>query len=240
MPADTRDLKAGEFGVEVKREIAVWFVPTGGEAQFVTLPYPHNGYGGHEIVVSKNEKYVALWLYSGQSEVGYELFEVAPKLRHLTSLPYQLGEGDAPKFSPDAQYLVMLARTHDYAWVNEEGEEFDDLADADDDDIDDDEEDEEDPDDEDGEDDAPEGPWRLAWATLFVQKLPKGKIRQIPVEIEADEPPSEDTLHDWTAYDRLTRVDNDGATITTPWGRKHKVAFADTAASFDYSPKRKR
>lgn len=75
--------------------------------ELVRLPYPCAGYGGHEIVVSPDETYAAVFLYSGQSEVGYELFEVKPSLRHLASMPYVFGEGDAPVFSPNGKFIAM-------------------------------------------------------------------------------------------------------------------------------------
>ena len=80
---------------------------TGIERSTVRLPYPSAGYGGHELVVSPFGRYLALFLYSGQSEVGYELFELVPELMHVGSLPYVFGEGDHPVFSPDERWLVM-------------------------------------------------------------------------------------------------------------------------------------
>jgi hypothetical protein len=68
------------------------------EGRRVSLPYPASGYGGHELVVSPSDRYLALFLYSGQSEVGWELFEL-PGLRHIGRLPYIFGEGEPPVFS---------------------------------------------------------------------------------------------------------------------------------------------
>jgi hypothetical protein len=82
----------------------------------VRLPYPSAGYGGHELVVSPSGHWLALFLYSGQSEVGYELFELVPELAHAGGLPYMFGEGDGPVFSTDERFLVMAWETYFDWW----------------------------------------------------------------------------------------------------------------------------
>ncbi|HEX5634951.1 MAG TPA: hypothetical protein VFX50_17025, partial [Gemmatimonadales bacterium] len=67
--------------------------PEGNELARAPLPYPVAGYGGHELVLSAQERYLALFLYSGQSEVGYELFGFRPELVHLGGFAYVFGEG---------------------------------------------------------------------------------------------------------------------------------------------------
>jgi hypothetical protein len=46
----------------------------------ITLPYPNAGYGGHELVRSPDGRHLAVFLYSGQSEQGWELFQLEPVL----------------------------------------------------------------------------------------------------------------------------------------------------------------
>jgi hypothetical protein len=92
---------------------------SGVERQTVRLPYPSAGYGGHELVVSPSGRYLALFLYSGQSEVGYELFELVPELIHTGGLPYVFGEGDQPVFSPDERSLVMVWESYFDWWSDE-------------------------------------------------------------------------------------------------------------------------
>lgn len=79
----------------------------------VSLPYPSRGCGGHELVVSASGRYLALFLYSGQGELGWELFELRPRLRHLGGLPYVSGEGRAPVFSADEKWLAMVSTLRD-------------------------------------------------------------------------------------------------------------------------------
>ena len=76
------------------------------------LPYPSAGYGGSELVVSPDERVVAMFVYSGQSQVGYELFRIDAKratIDHFGGMPYVVGEGDVPVWSPDGRWLAMLA-----------------------------------------------------------------------------------------------------------------------------------
>ncbi len=86
--------------------------PSGDERSAVRLPYPSAGYGGHELVVSPSGRYLALFLYSGQSELGYEMFELLPQLEHVGGMPYTFGEGDQPVFSPDERWIVMVWETY--------------------------------------------------------------------------------------------------------------------------------
>lgn len=84
----------------------------GHEAETVTFPLKRAGCGGHELLLSGHETYLVLWLYSGQSEMGYELFQVIPALSHLVSLPYRFGEGFGPAFSPDERFLALAFATN--------------------------------------------------------------------------------------------------------------------------------
>lgn len=89
--------------------------PDGAKLSELRLPYPLAGYGGHDLVVSPSERLLAVFLYSGQGEVGYELLDLVGGLSHLGGLPYVFGEGDAPVFSPDESLLVMVRETY-FGW----------------------------------------------------------------------------------------------------------------------------
>lgn len=65
------------------------------------------GIGGVELVVSPDERFLAVFLYSGQSSQGYELFSLEPVVR-VGGLPETLGHGSAPGFSSDGGHLVSL------------------------------------------------------------------------------------------------------------------------------------
>ncbi len=79
----------------------------------VVLPHPESGYAGREFVMSADETHLIVWVYSGQNEVGYELFELNP-LRHVTSVPYVHGVGNVPVISGDGRTVAM-------AWAGNPG-----------------------------------------------------------------------------------------------------------------------
>jgi hypothetical protein len=86
-------------------------ISSGGER--VRLPIPGAGYGGHEVVMSASGRHVALYLFSGQSEFAWELFELEPRLRHVGGLPYVFGVGHPPVFSNDETSLAVVSTTRD-------------------------------------------------------------------------------------------------------------------------------
>lgn len=70
-------------------------------------PSWRGGVGGLELVVSPDERLAVLFIFSGQSSQGYELFSLRP-LRRLEGLAEVHGHGSAPQFSPDSAWLVSL------------------------------------------------------------------------------------------------------------------------------------
>jgi hypothetical protein len=71
------------------------------------VPRPSAGYGGHDLIVSPHESYAAVYIFSGQSQDGYELFELRPTLRRLEGVPYVRGEGGLLAFSSDEHWLAF-------------------------------------------------------------------------------------------------------------------------------------
>jgi hypothetical protein len=96
------------------------------------LPYPNAGYGGSAVSISPRARYAAAMLYSGQSEVGYELFALNPAIQRLAGIHYFPGECDltAPTFSPDERF-VALAVEHRSWWLNDDAPSDDPDADCD-------------------------------------------------------------------------------------------------------------
>lgn len=123
----------------------------------VFLPYPRAGYGGHELVLSSEHRYLAMFLYSGQSEVGYEVFTFRPELRHVLSFPYEYGEGLGPAISPDEKLIGL-------AWATNPELDLTELE---------------------GLEDAAETDEELIvdWARLRVQELPNGKASTCNIEV---------------------------------------------------------
>jgi hypothetical protein len=108
--------------VETRGALEVICEREGGHPQRVRLPYPQSGYGGHELVLSEAERYLALFLWSGQNEVGYELFTHRPTLTHIASFPYTYGMGRGPAFSSDERFFAMAWTTNSGLHVEDEVE----------------------------------------------------------------------------------------------------------------------
>src|SRR5262245_39968893 len=119
--------------------------PNGEALARVSIPCPRAGYGGHELLLSAKERYLAMFLYSGQSEVGYELFHFRPRLQHICSFGYVLGEGLGPVFSSDECRLGLAWATNPMLCLLDEGVEH-----------------------------LPTGERLVDWAKLRIQELPDG------------------------------------------------------------------
>ncbi len=163
----------------------------------VRVPYPRAGYGGHELLLSAEETYLAMWLYSGQSEVGYELFEFSPALRHLGGLPYVVGEGVGPAFSADERLLALTWATNPGLCVeaedlHREGRTIGDRS--------------------------------IEWATVRIQELPSGPATtsRISVQVPADFPLEGDENYYPT---RVRFVHGREVRFDTDWGTEVRVAL---------------
>jgi hypothetical protein len=163
-------------------------------AESAALPIPRHGYGGHELLASPDESYVVLWLYSGQSEVGYELFRLGP-LSHAASFPYVYGEGVGPVFSADSRRLAL-------AWSVNSGLNLDEL-----------------PLDDDG---FTTEPALVDWAVVRVVDLPADSPRTctVRVRIAAGSPCERDE----SFYPDNLRFEGDALILVAPWGPRLKLA----------------
>jgi hypothetical protein len=168
---------------------AIWVRrdPSGEE---VRLPVPSGGSGGEELVVSLDERWAALFLYSGQSEVGWELFALDP-LRHVGGTGgYLRGTGDAPRFSPDGNWLVMgIAVTPMVRGTSEYAEEA--L-------------------------DGGAGEIVVDWGALYTQRVPSGPIVVTPIGTPIPRSLDPDVVAGWALYDALV-VDDDRVVIQLGW-----------------------
>lgn len=164
----------------------------------VTLMRPLSGVGGHELVVSPDQRLAALFVYSGQSEQGYELFELAPSLRHAGGLPYVHGQGDAPVFSADSRWLVMAVTG---GWtVRETGEHAEDVLDPD-----------------------ARGTVLLDWAQLYVQRVPDGAVEHVAIGTEVSRAADPDALFAWSLHGCVSVVGDERVAITLPSGGRLEI-----------------
>lgn len=84
------------------------------------LPAPGEGVGGFELVTSPKSRYASVFLYSGQSELGFELFSIRPHLERIASLPYVFGDNDLTPtiFSPDERFAALAVRGDCIWWAS--------------------------------------------------------------------------------------------------------------------------
>lgn len=183
-------LRAGRlrFAVELRR-----LVVTLADRDEVAWPVPDAGYGGHALVVSPDERYLALFLYSGQSEQGWELFELEPALRRLGGLPYIGGDGDPPRFSPDGRWLAMFVARG--PTVRGTDDDFGDVHDPDAADL-----------------------VEVDWAAVYIQRVPEGVIERYAVGATLPRSFDLDDLAAWTTADRMRFASADSLVLTLPAG----------------------
>lgn len=162
----------------------------------VARPAPMQGLGGRELVVSPDEQYAALFVYSGQSEQGWVLFAVSPDdelhpIRYMSSLPYVHGQGMAPAFSPDSRWLVMAVTG---GWVTSDGVDAEDAL------------------------DGGEGRVLLEWARIYAQQLPGGPVGTTAICTWIDRRSDPDDVFDWH-FAAPPRFEGDRAMLELPWAQ---------------------
>ena len=160
------------------------------DRQRVVLPYPNAGLGGGSMVVAPDERHAALFVFSGQTELGFELFSLVPALRHVGGLPYRIGESDPPKFSSDGSWLVLLVAIA----PSVDGTDAEELLDPD-----------------------ADGEVVIDWAELVVQPIPDGTPIVVPVSTRAPASLDLETLSDWNVFGAL-ELRGQRAVIRLPWG----------------------
>lgn len=117
MPGDDEEFKAADgswrtFAWSFRRDgrLAVSVRDERGRAlaRFRLASRFYGNFGGSRVVISPGGALAALFMHSGQSEQGYELFAVSDEVRRLTGVPFTVGHGGPPIFAPDASRLVLV------------------------------------------------------------------------------------------------------------------------------------
>jgi hypothetical protein len=179
-------LHCGDLFVEMRH--------ASGAVERVELVRPGAGVGGTELVVSPDERFAALFVYSGQSEQGYELFELSPMLRHVGGLPYVYGTGMAPVFSPDSRYLAMVVAAE---WrTRATGEHAETLF------------------------DGSAGAILVDWGWLHVHAIPDGPVTSVPLGTLIERTFDVDTSAEWDLHELPAFVAPDRLAIGLPWGAR--------------------
>jgi hypothetical protein len=159
-----------------------------------SLPYPRSGYGGHELLLSPDERYLALWLISGQSEVGYELFTFGPTLGHIGGLEYVMGEGFGPVFSPHEERLALAWATEPMLFVEEEDVDGDGLT---------------------------RSETLVEWARVHVRELPAGAVRECVIRVRL--PPGLPCEGNDDYYPEQLALTSDEVRFETGWGTSVRI-----------------
>lgn len=131
--------------------------PNGEPLAREAIPHPTAGCAGHELLLSPTERYLAMFLYSGQSEVGYELFCFRPRLEHIYSFGYVSGEGFGPVFSTDERCLALAWTTNPLLCLFDAGAEQ-----------------------------LPTGEYLVEWVRLRIQTLPDGSATTCTVRLRLE------------------------------------------------------
>lgn len=194
--SDTVPIGAGTLSCRGS-EVAVELARRDGTVERVALPYPVTGLGGMELIVSPDERYAALFVYSGQAEQGWELFaidaEAQPALRHVSRLPYVHGEGLAPVFSPDSRMLAMVVTS--VPCERGTGEDAEALLDP-----------------------EARGEVLIDWAVLYAQRIPDGQIEASPIGTWVRRSMNPDELLGWDLYESIRFVSPNRLVLPLPWG----------------------
>lgn len=170
-------------------------------AERVVLPRPASGLGDSDIVVSPDGTLAALHLSSGQSEEGWELFSLTPKLRHLASVPHFFGMSEGVFFSPDSKHVVCAAMG-EMVYTGGDGTTYND-AEMD-------------------EELRASATWVLEYAQLHVQDIENGNVRRVPICVRLPKGYRDEPL-DWEPPSEV-RFKADGAlSLLAGWGKRVKI-----------------
>jgi hypothetical protein len=173
-----------------ERAIAVRLLRDQRPAGEATIPYPSHGVAGGRFIVSPSERLAVLSLFSGQSEEGYDLFQLGETVSRIDGIPYQFGEGASFCFSADESILAMaLPSLCSEWWIPwEEGES------------------------------EPDGAGRLAFpfGQIHIHEIATGRmsVHQMRVSVPEDWQPSR-AEYDPDLHPRFTP---NGFALAMPWG----------------------
>ena len=177
-----------------------------GEApELIRLPRWKGGVGGMELVVSTDERFIALFMYSGQSSQGYEIFSTQPALKHVGGLPEARGHGTPPVFSPSGRWLVSLIDSD--RLVRGTQEHFETVQ-----------------------DDASTDLVIVDWARLHVHALDTLALSTVAVGTELPRSTNEAEVLEWQVYDAVRFENDENVLLRMPWAQEVAVQLPPRAA----------
>jgi hypothetical protein len=174
-------------------------IVTAGEPDRVARFEPRTPVERFAFVVSPDERHLALFIDSGQSEDsgrsehGYELFQVRPAFTHVGGLAATPGQGHPPLFSPDGNWLVTFVPD---GWrVRGTGGHFTDLFDK-----------------------GSDARATLDWASLHVLHVPSGTWHRADVGVEMPVFTYPHEYTEWGTEGAVRFLADDVVELRMPWG----------------------
>ncbi|MFZ5439344.1 MAG: hypothetical protein ACOZQL_05010 [Myxococcota bacterium] len=198
---ETKPLRLGKVRCEVQqRGIRVALTRPGAPVEELWLPPWPGGVGGVELVTSPDERSLAVFLFSGQSSQGFELFSLEPSLRHLASVPETWGHGDAPFFSRRGDLVAMVMdRERKLSGTDTwfEDVQADDALDT----------------------------VLVDWGRVWWLRVAEGVPASFTVAVEVPRSLNVDELFDWAPYDVGSFDADDALVLSLPWGVRAQTAL---------------
>ena len=179
-------------------------IVTAGAPDRVARFEPRTPVAQYAFVVSPDERYLALFIDSGRSEHGYELFQVRPTFAHVGGLPATPGEGSPPLFSPEGNWAVTFVP--DGHRVRGTGEHFTDLFDK-----------------------GSDARVTLDWASLHVLHVPDGTWHRADVGVEMPVFTYPHEYTDWGTDGAARFSADDVVVLRMPWGSEVTVPLPPPA-----------
>ena len=201
-PPPTAHVGAGV--VEWRAGESVLTLVTPGAPDVVAPFEPSTPVDEYAFAVSPDERYVALFIDSGQSTHGFELFEMRPAFRHIGGLPAVPGDGHPPVFSPDSRWLVGFVA--DGYRVRGTDRHFTDLFDK-----------------------RSGARVTLDWASLRALHLPDGELHRVDVGVEMPVFSYPHEYTEWDTEDAVRFTAGDVAVLRMPWGQEVAVPLPPSA-----------
>lgn len=188
----------GDIGLVVER--LDW--PSLKSLSAASLPCPSAGVGGFVVAVSPKSTYLAVRLYSGQSEEGYELFALSSEVTHVGGMAYVFGMSDLSPmtFSPDESLVAMALLEEQIWWA--------------------------DPADDDRDWDSPSVGGLVEWTTLYVHRIGEPVPIRYALKVEVPDGwvlPEE--LAEDSAPRNLRFVGEREVDVDLPWGGSARLTL---------------
>lgn len=204
------DVRGGDSVVEWDRDDAgndrLLLITPGMPYEIETVPFTcRTCLGGAEFVLSDDGRHLALFVYSGQSSQGYELFTLEPRFAHIGGVAETLGQGTAPVFSPGGRWVAMYM-TGGYPVVRESDVPFEEVQNP-----------------------GSDARTVTDWAALFLTHLPDLTTYRVAVGVDLPLSTDVDDVDEWDTYHAVRFTGDEEVILTMPWQDEVRVPLPPPA-----------